>query len=256
MATSAAQLFVMENRFYGRAAIALCVLIVVGFALFNILGITDITVMPRSAHLHGVLMSSWVILFLVQNALGAGRNLSLHRKLGWLGAALAAASILAAWNTGFVTTALDRAPPIFYPPYFLALNLITPVLFGGMIIAAIANRKRTDWHRRLMLGALILVIEPALGRLGIIGTAVAMGGPENAIPFLVPRPWFVPMLEMTVQVAIVLAIMARDRSMRGSVHPALKWVLAAVVGLYAGNWLLAAVPPFAEYAFALKGSAL
>jgi hypothetical protein len=258
MATSpsAAQIFASENRLYKRVALAIAALMVVGFGLFNLLGVTDLRVMPRSAWLHGLVMFAWLCLFVVQSFLGTGRNLALHRKLGWFGVGLMVLAVITAWNTGFTTTMVDRGPPVFYPPYFLGLNLLTPVFFAGFVIAAIRNRKRTDWHRRLMLGAILIVCEPALGRLTIISLVAVMGSPEAAIELGVANQWLVPTVEMTVQVGIVGVIALRDRAVRGSVHPAIWWAMGGVAALYTSIWLLAAVPAWAEYVYALKGSAL
>lgn len=256
MASSPAQIFASENRLYKRVALAIAALMIVGFGLFNLLGVTDIMAMPRSAWLHGLVMFAWLSLFVVQSFLGTGRNLALHRKLGWFGAGLAVIAVVTAWNTGFTTTMVDRAPPVFYPPYFLGLNLLTPVFFAGFVIAAIRMRKRTDWHRRLMLGAILVVCEPPLGRLTIISLVVATGSPEAAIGLGVANQWLVPTIEMAVQLAIVGVVALRDRAVRGSVHPAIWWAMGGVAALYASIWALAAVPAWAEYVHALKGSAL
>jgi len=253
---SPTQLFVRENRLYKRSALAVAALMVTGFGLFNALGVNDITKAPHSAWLHGFVMFSWVLLFVVQSFLGAGRNLPLHRKVGWFGAGLAVIAVLTAWNTGFTTTILDRAPPVFYPPYFLGLNLLTPVFFAAFVIAAIRTRKRTDWHRRLMLGSILILTEPALGRLTILSLIAVVGDPAKAIGLGVAHQWLVPMIEMTVQLAIVGVIALRDRAVRGNVHPALWLAMSGVALLYASIWSLAAVPPFAGYVFALKGSGL
>lgn len=256
MATSPAERYQLENRLYFRTAIALSILIVAGFSLSNVIGITNFIAAPASTKLHGTIMAALVVLFLVQNILGTGRNLALHRKLGYFGIGLAIAAVLTAWNTAFVTTAFDRAPPVFSPPYFLAMTLVQPVFFGAMVVLAITYRKKTDWHRRFMLGSLMLVLEPAIGRLEIIATVMAMGGPEQALPFLSTNTWFIPMLDLCVQLIIIGLVMLGDRAIRGSVHPALKWVLVGIIALYAGNLALSLVPQFAEYAYALKGSAL
>ncbi|WP_338467268.1 adenylate cyclase [Novosphingobium sp. ZN18A2] len=253
---SPAQLFVRESRLYKQVALAIAALMVMAFGLFNALGVTDITAAPHSTWLHGSIMFSWLLLFVVQSYLGTGRNLALHRKVGWFGAGLAAMAVVTAWNTGFTTTMLDRAPPVFYPPYFLGLNLLTPVFFAAFVIAAIAMRKRTDWHRRLMLGAILIVIEPSLGRLTIMSLIAVVGDPAKAIALGAANQWLVPTIEMIAQLAIVGVIALRDRAVRGRVHPAIWVAMAGVALLYASIWTLAALPPFAGYVFALKGSGL
>src|SRR3546814_13870290 len=60
---------------------------------------------------------------------------------------------------------LHRQPPFFTLPYFLALTTIESLVFGAMAAWAIRRRRATDWHRRLMIGATIVVLDTALGRL-------------------------------------------------------------------------------------------
>jgi len=247
MATSAAQLFARENRFYGRTAIGLSAFVFLGFGIFDVLAAVQITKLPLTTHLHALLMASWLALFVTQNLLGSGRNLRLHRKLGWVGAVLVVAIVLVGWTAGYSAIASHRAAPVFDPAYFLALTLVQPVLFAAMVYAAIALRKRTDWHRRLMLGALIVILEPLLGRLTIMAAIIALGGPEQAVGFFSHKLGLAPMIELALQMAVVALVMLRDRSLRGSVHPALWWTGAAVASLYAANWTLASFAPFVDW---------
>ena len=180
MASTPAQLFVRENHFYGRTAIGLSLFVLVGFALFDFLAAVQITKLPLIIHVHAFLMTSWLALFVTQSILGAGRNLSLHRRLGWAGACLVVPIVIADWMAGYDAVSA-RPVPVFDPAYFFALTLVQPVLFAGMVYAAIAKRKRTDWHRQLLLGALIVILEPLLGRLTIMGAFIALGGPEAAM---------------------------------------------------------------------------
>lgn len=247
MASSPAALFVAENRFYGRTAIALSVFIVLGFGIFDLLAAVDIAGLPLVVHLHALTMMSWLVLFVTQSLLGAGRNLPLHRKLGWVGAGLVLAVVASGWAAGYEVTSSGRGVPIFDPGYFLALTLVQPVLFAALVYAGIANRKRTDWHRRLMLGALLVILEPLLGRLVILAFVIAMGGPDQAIGFFAARQWLAPVLEFCVQIAIVTWVLTRDRRLRGEVHPALWWSAGAVVALYVLTPALGLFPPFAAF---------
>src|SRR3546814_9908486 len=67
--------------------------------------------------------------------------------------------------TGIASLVLNRFPPFFTPPHFLALTVTESLVFGAMVAWAIRRRRATDWHRRLMIGATIVILEPALGRL-------------------------------------------------------------------------------------------
>src|SRR3546814_8266965 len=67
--------------------------------------------------------------------------------------------------TGVASLVLNRFPPFFTPPYFLALTVTESLVFGAMVAWAIRRRRATDWHRRLMIGAMIVILDTARGRL-------------------------------------------------------------------------------------------
>src|SRR3546814_4480487 len=86
--------------------------------------------------------------------------------------------------TGIASLVLNRFPPFFTPPYFLALTVTESLVFGAMVAWAIRRRRATDWHRRLMIGATIVILEPALGRL---------------LPIPMMGPWAAPALALCQQ---------------------------------------------------------
>ncbi|VVS98749.1 hypothetical protein [Erythrobacter sp. EC-HK427] len=249
MASSPAQQFVKENGFYRRVGLGLAGFALAAFAIVNIGGYTNIFAMPRATHIHAIVMVAWVALFAVQNIIGAGANIALHRKLGWAGIVLATAVIITGLATQIATLSAGRVPPIFDPGYFLALGVVNMTLFGGFITAAIINRKRTDWHRRLMLGSFIVFLEPVLGRAMLVITTLA--GMDNSPGATPPPPIVIEMLRFVPHLLIVGAIVLRDRTIRGSVHPALWWVLAAVLVSYGATNLLGYSAPFQELAASL-----
>ncbi len=52
------------------------------------------------------------------------------------------------------------------PLVFLTVPLFSVVVFTALAGAALVLRRRTDWHRRLMLAATLNLLPPALGRMG------------------------------------------------------------------------------------------
>jgi hypothetical protein len=48
---------------------------------------------------------------------------------------------------------------------FLTVPLFDVAVFTALVVAALLLRRRTDWHRRLMLSATLNLLPPALGRL-------------------------------------------------------------------------------------------
>ena len=113
------------------------------------------------------------------------------------------------------------------PAYFLALVHVGVLAFAAMVVAAIALRRRMGWHRRLMLGSTVLIMEPALGR-------------------LLPMPlmsWWGEWVAMGVQLAALGWLVSHDRRSRGRVHSATWVAAAAVVGAHIAVELLAIFPP-------------
>ena len=163
-----------ERRFYGLAAFAAALIAFAGFArTYYLGGAFDAPELPGLVHLHGLVMTAWIVLFAVQAGLVAARRVDLHRKLGVAGAVLAALVVVVG-----IATAVDGArrgvspgPP---PLVFLAIPLGVILVYGALVAAAIANRRRPDWHKRLMLLAAISVLTPAIARIPI--DALQAGG--------------------------------------------------------------------------------
>jgi len=209
MATAAAapasSSYVDSQPFFVRLAWILSAIIVVGFAQNAALGRVNIPAIPVWVHLHGLLMLSWLGLFITQNRLAANGNLALHRRLGWVGAFLVCAIVGVACFTGVMSLALHRYPPFFTAPYFLALTLIDTTAFGGLVLAGITNRRETETHRRLIMGGTIIILEPAFGRLL---PAPIIGGELTE--------WII----MAIQLGFVGLIALNDRKTLGRVHTA------------------------------------
>ena len=117
-------------------------------------------------HLHGIVSTLWIVLFVTQTRLIAARRVNLHMKLGIAGLVLAIAAIV----VGVMTTALTAAIPHIRPSgltssQFTAIPLTSLVLFGAFIGLALVLRRRSDFHKRFMLLAMISVLGPGVGRI-------------------------------------------------------------------------------------------
>ncbi|MBA4752891.1 MAG: adenylate cyclase [Sphingopyxis sp.] len=223
--------------FWHRMAIGLSVFIVLGFLQFALRGFVDPVAAPFWVHLHGVAMLAWLALLIVQPTLVARENLALHRRLGWIGAGLALFITGLGIFTGVASLVLNRFPPFFTPPYFLALTVIESLVFGAMVAWAIRRRRVTDWHRRLMIGATIVILEPALGRL---------------LPIPLMGPWAEPAVALC-QLAGVAIVAAYDRRTRGAVHPATWAIAAVVIATRVAISLVSMAPPVVTLAERLAG---
>ncbi|MGV3730099.1 MAG: adenylate cyclase [Sphingopyxis sp.] len=223
--------------FWHRMAIGLAVFIVFGFLQFALRGFVDPVAAPFWVHLHGVVMLAWLGLLIAQPMLAARGDLARHRQLGRIGGLLAIVIAALGIFTGIASLVLGRFPPFFTPPYFLALTVTESLVFGAVVAWAIRRRRATDWHRRLMIGATIIILEPALGRL---------------LPIPLMGPWAEPAVALC-QLAVVAIIAGYDRRSRGAVHPATWAVAAIVIATRVAISLLAMTPPVIALAARLTG---
>jgi hypothetical protein len=236
MATTAAGAARAE-LFWQRMALGLAAFIVLGFLQFALRGFVDPVAAPFWVHLHGGLMLAWLGLLVVQPMLVSRQNMVLHRRLGWTGATLAIFITGLGMFTGIASLVLGRFPPFFSPSYFLALTFTESLVFGLMVWMAVRRRHRTDWHRRLMIGATIVILEPALGR--ILPMPLMIGWSDIPIGL--------------IQLGVVGIIAFHDRRTLGSVHPATKAIAAVVVAVRLTIYLAALTPPVIALSDRLTG---
>lgn len=159
-----------ERLFYFGMATAILVTIFAGFApSFYLRGVltpyAPIRAMSPLVLLHGLLFTGWVMLFAVQAGLISAGRVDLHRKLGVLGFFMVAAMIVVGTLAALHGVARHSGPPDVAPLVWLAVPLVDVPVFGGLIGAALYNRRRPQTHKRLMLIATIGMLMPATGRL-------------------------------------------------------------------------------------------
>jgi hypothetical protein len=240
MATAAPLDYTSDQAFYRRMAVGLALFIIFGFAQFSARGYVNFGAIPVWVHLHALVFVGWLALFVTQNLLAERGSLALHRRLGWWGAGLAALMVVVGSFTAIKAIELGREPPFFSPPYFLALTQVGVLFFAGLVAAAILRRRDTEWHRRLMLSATVLLLEPALGRL----LPMPLIGGETG-------EWYV----LVLQLAVLGFCMRHDRKARGRVHPALLWGAGAIVVCHLVTSGLSKLPAFVVLAQSMAPTA-
>ena len=207
-----------DRGFFMGGAIAMAVTIAAGFSLNLAMGRSSFG-SPPLVHAHAVAFMGWVVIYLTQNILVASGNVTLHRRLGWL----AAGWVVLMLVLGCAVTAFDvrvvHVPFFFRPGQFLIFDPLTLFAFAGLTYAAIALRRRTDWHRRLHFSGMALMVGPGFGRL-------------LPMPLLTPWAW-----EASLAACLVfpLAGMASDLRRSGRVHPAWLCGLAVTFGVLIGT---------------------
>ena len=79
-----------EHLFYTGMAVAIVGTVFAGFApTYYLRPLFDTPPLMPLLHLHGIVFTSWVVLFLTQNMLVAAGRTDVHRRLGVVGAMIA-----------------------------------------------------------------------------------------------------------------------------------------------------------------------
>ena len=227
--------FMADQGFFVRYAVVLAIFIMFGFLQFAMRGYSNFGGAPFIVHLHGGLMVTWLAIFIAQNLLVHRGELGLHRKLGWTSAGLVLVIGATGVAVGYHAVATHRLPPFFSEPFFLALTVVGSLTFAGMVVWAITLRRQVQWHRRMMLGAMFILLEPALGRL-LPMPLMGMWG-----------EWTI----LAVQLIFVAVLANHDRKVLGSVHPATKVIAGILVAEHVLFEGLAVFPPFVSFAQAV-----
>jgi hypothetical protein len=140
----------------------------------------------------------------------------LHRRIGLVALPLALAMAASGLGVGLYAVDRDLKAGVGDFAYStLPGVLFAMILFVVFVAAAVAFRKKPDWHKRLIVLATIAVLWPAWFRF------------RHFMPW-VPRPEI--FLALIVADSLVVIAMVRDRLKFGKVHPAY-WSLG--VGLIA-----------------------
>lgn len=220
-----------ERPLYTFAAATALGVILVGFAptyfLKAFFGTPELSTLK---HLHALAMMAWFGLFLVQARLVATGNIALHREMGIAGIAVAVLVVWMGLQAGLASARAGVTPIPEVPPLaFLVMPVGEMLAFALLFGAAIVLRRKSPWHKRLMLVATIAMLTPAFARWPLIAT----GGP----------PAFFGMTDL-----LVIGCMAYDWRRNGRVHPAFLSALALVVVIQVGRLALAGTALWMDFA--------
>ena len=158
-----------DRGLFLTAAIGFPLLVLIGYfksyyfsALF-----TDVTPVANAlVHAHGLVMTAWVIYFIVQVALVRTKNIKLHMSMGLAGIALAALVIVVGMVTAYDAQLVRHsAPPGANPHAFFFLPAGDMALFALFFAGAVFYRKRPAEHKSLMLLTAINFLPAALFRI-------------------------------------------------------------------------------------------
>jgi len=158
-----------DRRFYAGVAIGTAIITFAGFAqTYYLKGLFGTPQLRVLLHIHGLVMTSWLMLFFVQVRLVAVHRTDLHRQLGAVGAVEAGlvlvvgtAVALSQGHLHLIENQASSEPPLVFLPVPLGVLL----LFGVFVTAAILLRRRADYHKRLMALSCLSLLPPGIDRL-------------------------------------------------------------------------------------------
>jgi hypothetical protein len=230
--------------FFPLSAIGLIVCALVGFHFFYFQGRSypgrDIPPPIRGVIVsHGLLMTAWLGLFLIQPLLIALRKHKLHMALGKVGAVLAAGVVASGVVTAIAATRLMPPEAMIWgmtPLQFFAVPFLTVFFFAACVAGAIGQRKRPERHRALMLMGTLAASSAAIARMDALNNLYIGTAWET---------WFGPFL-FTIVAGALLVVLRAAWSRRLEPSMILAWVL--MTGFFIGVTRLAVTPAWEAFA--------
>jgi hypothetical protein len=166
---------VSERRFYTGMAIAIFLVVFVGFSRsFFLRPLFPEHPSPSEPifYIHGALFTLWILLFALQVTLINRGSVQVHRNIGLVGMLLAIGMVIlgimgalyaAARPTGFVGIPVPGLS-------FLAIPFFDMILFSAFVTMAYLERRNPQSHKRWMVLATLNLITAAIARWPIINS--------------------------------------------------------------------------------------
>jgi hypothetical protein len=175
-------------------------------------------------------MTLWFALFLVQIRLIAAGRADLHRRVGVVGALLAALVVVVGVTTAITAARLGHTPG---PPplVFLAIPLGDMVVFPILVGSGLFFRHRSDFHKRFMLLSSLSILSAAIARIPL--NFISDGG----------LPLFFGLTDLCIITCVVYDTVKNHR-----LHPAFGWGMLIIFASHVLRFMLAGTAAWTEFA--------
>ena len=226
-----------EHVFYLVMAVAAIATAFLGFArTYFLRPYFQTTSLSALLRIHGAIFTSWLVLFLAQTTLVATRRTDIHRKLGWIGAALAALMVVVtlkaavtAVHAAVVCCDADAARKFF------AVPIADIIVFAVLVGAAIVSRRQLAEHKRLMLLATLTILDAATARWPIGFVQASKWGYYVAAD------------------ALVLGAVAYDYALHKRIARAFLWGVPVIIGAQIAREVIGATAVWKSFARLIVG---
>src|SRR5579863_188766 len=142
---------------------------------------------PPILHIHGALLFSWTLFYLMQTAWVASGHTPTHRAWGLAGIALFSVLMCSILVTAITVVRLDEAHGYGDAGRrFIAVPLLAMPVLIGFFSVAIAQVRRAETHKRLMYLIMVGFMHPAIERVFV--TLFAPPGTQGLFFVMIRRP--------------------------------------------------------------------
>ena len=184
----------LSRYFYFSMALAMAGLVVWGFSRTVEANLFHAKPQrPLLLWMHGTAFATWMVFFILQSGLVRVRKVSVHRFLGWFGAALATVMVVLGFTVSIVMTRFDMS--VLHQTdvaSFLSIPFEDMIVFGTCIALAIYWRTRPEYHRRLIFIASCVLMDAAIGRFDFwYNHSIFYAGLDLLIVLGMMRDWIV-----------------------------------------------------------------
>lgn len=226
------------NRLYAWGAALALLIILAGFGrtfyLRSVFGGPPLSPLLLA---HGLVMTSWFVVFIAQVGLvGAGWT-RMHRQLGIIGL-ISAVLVVCMGVAAAIDAGRRGVSPIsgVTPLMFMAIPLFDMPVFATLVGVGLWKRHQPDVHKRLMLLATLGLLTPGIGRMPV--AFIQQGGP----------PVFFGLALLIVAVCVGI-----DTLKNRQLHPAFFWGGALIFVMLPLRLLVATSDTWADFARWLLG---
>lgn len=158
--------------FFFGMTLVLIAIVIAGFSVAGFARPGGPLAVPLFLHFHGAVFLGWFVLLAVQARLPGAGHLALHKRLGQVSVGLALAIIVVGY---LVISHAVAKPDMTIAGRPAVIGAVFPVFdiinFTICYALGLANRAKPQAHKRFMLLAALMMIDPAMARL-VFGTGL------------------------------------------------------------------------------------